>query len=286
MRNATDVLAEYNGEYMKTRIISAIVGIALCVLVLVFGEMNSIVVNIALSIICALCVYEFLSASSSIKKYVLSIACILFSFLFVLLSYSKALVIVSLVFIVYVFVVMIFNHKTIKPLEIFYCFAGSVFLSMSFGALSYTACKDNKYTAFWCVLILAVPWLADTAAYFVGSAMGKTKLCPEISPKKTVEGAVGGILGGIIGSMLVGLLFMLIYKEAHINFWALLIIGVVNSILSILGDLTFSVNKRFWDIKDYGSIMPGHGGALDRFDSVIFSSLFVFALSQFITVIS
>ncbi|MBQ0098149.1 MAG: phosphatidate cytidylyltransferase [Oscillospiraceae bacterium] len=271
---------------MKKRIISAVVGIALCILILIFGEMNSIVVSLAVSVINALCVYELLSAAKLQEKLLLFISSIAFAFLAPLFSYSNVLFIVVLVYILFTFGVMVFCHKSIKPNEVFYTFCGTLLLSISFTSLTYTACKDNRYTAFWCVLILAVPWLADSAAYFVGSFMGKTKLCPEISPKKTVEGAVGGVLGGIAASMLVGLIFMLIYREATVNFIALLIIGVVNSVLSILGDLTFSVNKRYWEIKDYGSIMPGHGGALDRFDSVIFCSIFVFTLSQFMTIIS
>ena len=131
-------------------------------------------------------------------------------------------------------------------------------------------------------------WLLCNVAYDDHDVvyLGKTKLCPEISPKKTVEGAIGGLISGCIGAVLIGFVFMWIYGDVDINFWGVIIVGLLNPVISIFGDLSFSVIKRSCGIKDYGSIMPGHGGALDRFDSIIFCAPLVFVVSQFIRIIA
>ena len=141
-----------------------------------------------------------------------------------------------------------------------------------------------RYDAiYFILLILCFAWGGDTAAYFAGRAFGKHKLAPVVSPHKTVEGAVGGVLG----SMLAGCVLTLVYSllSAHYNvlsigvqprhYLVLLGMGAVASVLGILGDLFASSVKRQVGIKDYGTIFPGHGGILDRFDSVMFIAPFV-----------
>ena len=102
--------------------------------------------------------------------------------------------------------------------------------------------------------------------------MGKHKLCPEISPKKTVEGFVGGIVCNAVIMMLLGLVWNLIFfgGEAKLNYLALAVIGLGGAVISVLGDLSFSIIKRNENIKDFGKLIPGHGGIMDRFDSCIF----------------
>lgn len=119
-------------------------------------------------------------------------------------------------------------------------------------------------------LILApfvMAFMTDTGAYLVGCSMGRHKLCPIISPKKTVEGLVGGILGGIVGMILYALVLS---KAWHfqVNYLSAAIYGAAGAGTATLGDLLFSVIKRQSGIKDYGKLLPGHGGILDRFDSV------------------
>ena len=106
----------------------------------------------------------------------------------------------------------------------------------------------------------------DSGAYFAGRAFGKHKLCPVISPHKTVEGAVGGVVSTVI-FMLVYALVLQLGFSFRINYLYAVIYGVLGAGASMLGDLTFSVIKRQAKIKDYGSLLPGHGGILDRFDS-------------------
>lgn len=126
--------------------------------------------------------------------------------------------------------------------------------------------------AVWLVVLTAFG--TDIMAYFSGVAFGKHKLCPNISPKKTVEGSVGGILGSVI-LCLVFAYFFLSEMTSHSMLLALTV-GILGGIVSQFGDLTASIFKRHMGIKDYGHLIPGHGGILDRFDSVLFTAPMVF----------
>ena len=102
--------------------------------------------------------------------------------------------------------------------------------------------------------------------------LGKHKLAPRVSPKKTVEGDVGGVIGGVIGMVIMMFVGAWVLQDAFMRPQEVLIFGVVGSIISQIGDLSFSVIKREFGVKDYGNLLPGHGGILDRFDSVTFAA--------------
>ncbi|MCL2437117.1 MAG: phosphatidate cytidylyltransferase, partial [Clostridiales bacterium] len=124
-------------------------------------------------------------------------------------------------------------------------------------------------------LIFLTAFGTDVMAYFTGYVFGKHKLCPTISPKKTIEGAIGGVLGSVILCGIFGYFF------AYEAFWPnmfihCMVIGALGGVVSQFGDLTASVFKRKMGIKDYGNLIPGHGGVLDRFDSVLFTAPLVY----------
>ena len=121
------------------------------------------------------------------------------------------------------------------------------------------------YKLIWLVFIIA--WCCDTCAYYSGRFFGKRKLCPLVSPKKTIEGSIGGIAGSVIGVMI----WWFINPNIGFAWYQVLILGLIGGAISQLGDLSASVIKRFVNVKDYGNIMPGHGGILDRFDSILFT---------------
>lgn len=123
-------------------------------------------------------------------------------------------------------------------------------------------------------LVFLTSWIADTCAYFTGRFLGRHKMAPVLSPKKTVEGAVGGI----VGSALAGILFSLIVLKGNYLF-RVAFISAVGAVISIFGDLAASAVKRDKGIKDYGTLIPGHGGILDRFDSVIFTAPVIYFLT-------
>ena len=139
--------------------------------------------------------------------------------------------------------------------------------------------KASLLSTFLLVLLFATTILTDTVAYLVGSGIGGKKLCPKISPNKTIAGAIGGLLGSVLGAMAIFFLFALndgyraVFVECDISLLTCLVIGLVASIFVQIGDIFASFVKRKNDAKDYGKILPGHGGVLDRVDGLIISSL-------------
>lgn len=125
----------------------------------------------------------------------------------------------------------------------------------------------------WMLVVLVTVWLTDTLAFFVGSRLQGPKLWPSISPGKTVSGAIGGLVGGALGAAITGLLFL--PPQSAVK---LLVIGLVTSIAGQLGDLVESAYKRTAGVKDSGNLLPGHGGMLDRIDSLLFAAPVAFYL--------
>ena len=119
----------------------------------------------------------------------------------------------------------------------------------------------------------------DMLAYFVGSAVGGPKLCPQISPNKTIAGAIGGLAGSVIITVLAGLIFRLVSPEFFAGgppLWANALVGLVGGVAAQLGDLFASMVKRHCKVKDFGHIFPGHGGMMDRLDSIVFTSVVIY----------
>lgn len=273
---------------MKTRLITSGIAIVLALTIIILGSFFSIVVTIALSLVSLILCGEFLSARKLNKNLRLFLPCLIFSFLIPLMSYlnwtppaDNVRYIPYFLFVFGMFVMSVVNYRTVRMDDLMFAVTGVSVITISLSILNILVWTDPSHAAFWIIICLGIPWIADSAAYFAGSYLGKHKLCPNISPHKTVEGAVGGILGGTLSGLLFGVIFQLIYGDVTIYYGVLLLLGVINSVISIFGDLTFSIIKRGCHIKDFGSIMPGHGGLLDRFDSVLFCIPVVFILSQF-----
>src|SRR5205823_9764453 len=130
--------------------------------------------------------------------------------------------------------------------------------------------------AWMVLLVVAATWTGDTAAFFTGRAFGARKLAPAISPGKTVEGTVGGLLGASIVALLLGTLLL------HLDFRLALGLGILVGLLAPVGDLCESALKRELGIKDFGSLLPGHGGVLDRFDSLLMTAPVVYTVLRWL----
>ena len=183
---------------------------------------------------------------------------------------------------------MLFNHGKHKIIDVFVTIVGNIYIvfflfhivliAVFFSVDSASSIGTNGLSVIglknpiWFVFLTAFG--SDIFAYFAGVTLGKHKLCPSLSPKKTVEGLIGGILGS---TALCGVYAYFALPELFIHG---LIIGAVGAGVATMGDLTASAIKRKLDIKDYGHLIPGHGGILDRFDSVLFTGPFVFFYLQ------
>ena len=155
---------------------------------------------------------------------------------------------------------------------------GFLYVGIFFSFIYLVNIKDGGQFYVW--LIFIGSWMTDTAAYYSGKFLGKTKLCPEVSPKKTVEGSLGGLLGSMICCAILGV----VAKQyiATISIYHYLIIGALCGCFSQFGDLVASSVKRYVGIKDYSNLIPGHGGILDRFDSILFSGTVVYYYLTFV----
>ena len=156
--------------------------------------------------------------------------------------------------------ILVVTNKDISIKDISATFLGILYIPFLMFHIVYL--NNTKYI--WLIFIIAFG--ADTFAYVAGNLFGKTKLCPKISPNKTVEGFIGGIIGSTVLSIIYSIYFGLT------PIWKLILLAIVCSTIAQLGDLVASRIKRLCGIKDYGFIMPGHGGVLDRFDSIIFTA--------------
>lgn len=158
----------------------------------------------------------------------------------------------------------------------------SSFITLRDVYITYPDAYDRSYGRFFILFALFGAWLSDTFAYFSGRFLGKHKLCPKISPKKTIEGAIGGAVGCIISCVILFTVFDKYYFTIHsIGYVEVIILAAVLSAISVCGDLSASVIKRNFGVKDFGNVVPGHGGVMDRFDSGLFV---VAALNAFILV--
>jgi len=251
---------------MKTRILTAIVLIPLLVLVLLSG---SPVIAAAVVIISAIGLYEFYKATGlKDKRYLCALGYLAAVAVPLMRSFINPQLYAPLVylFMFLLFVIMLAQHKTVSVTDAAMVIFSVVYIPYFLTNLLYIRELEYGRILIWIPFIGA--FLTDTCAYFAGVFLGKHKLCPEISPKKTIEGSVGGILGCMAACMLYGLLMEKAWS-LNVNYLSLAALGFAMSIVSQIGDLSASIIKRKFGIKDYGSLFPGHGGILDRLDSVI-----------------
>jgi len=171
-----------------------------------------------------------------------------------------------LLFLFYLYGYAILKRGTVKFANVSMHFTTMLYISVSFTSLALVRYITNGVYLF--ALVFVASWVCDMFAYFVGRAIGKHKLIEEISPKKTVEGSIGGIVCTTLAFALYGFIISL-FEGPSPSYLVLVILGFALSIIAQFGDLICSLIKREHGIKDYGSIFPGHGGVLDRFDSVL-----------------
>lgn len=182
--------------------------------------------------------------------------------LFYLLGITVAFLLVMFVY--------VFSYPKYKAEQITACLYGMVYLAVMLGFIYLTRCLESGKILVW--LIFLSSWGSDTCAYCVGRLIGRHKMAPVLSPKKSVEGGIGGV----VGAALLGIVYAAFFKQPMAGY---AIICGAGALISMVGDLAASAVKRDKGIKDYGKLIPGHGGILDRFDSVIFTAPIIYFLS-------
>lgn len=254
---------------MKTRIITAAILVPILFLVvLVAPKMLAAVVFGALL---AIGTYELLYRTRLVQHPRMVIYSALMAFAIAMWSYWESvhayLIVCVMVFYVLMFAEMMMDHVKVRFEMVGMCFVAGVIIPYLLSALVRILTMN---TGRYVILIpFVVAFMSDTGAYFVGLKFGHHKMCPVVSPNKTIEGAVGGVLFAMASMLLYALILDLIPGGLKVNYLLALLYGFGGSLAGIFGDLSFSIIKRQTGIKDYGNLIPGHGGVLDRFDSMV-----------------
>ena len=255
---------------MLKRTVPAVVAIAVFIPICYFSGAVPILWPAAMTVLSVVAAYEmmkcvgathpallvpgfFVSAAAPLSAHFLPFQLLLILYVFFLIVY---------------FAVDVFSRGKIDYQTSTAAFMGIFYSSASFAALVLL----RQFGPYFYLLVFIGPWTSDTFAYLVGRAIGKHKLIPEVSPKKTVEGAVGGVAFAAAAFVLYGWIVSLMGGSLGFGLPVLALMGAVVAAISQIGDLSMSVVKRRYGVKDYGNLFPGHGGVLDRFDSVLLAA--------------
>jgi phosphatidate cytidylyltransferase len=264
---------------MKARLIVSAIFIPLIFVVLFI--LPPLALAILTALMCAAISFELLRSMNGGRKTVIYAISSLSALLIPIFVYMEQRIAVYILLYVLMFAVFLIairaygSENTVKFSQVaITLFAGALiplFLS------SLIPLQKMQNGRLYVILPVLVAFISDGGAYFAGVFFGKHKLMPRVSPKKTVEGSVGGFAATIVFVLLYGLVIKLA-AGLEVNFLRLLLYAAAGSAVTQIGDLAFSMIKREYDVKDFSHILPGHGGILDRFDSMIFTAPLIYIL--------
>lgn len=275
---------------MAKRLITAAIGVPIGILIIFLGSLSPHVMSAATDILSIMAVFEVLSAAKYTKYRSITVLSLMFSALLPMFFCYNELrhyaIPVAFLFLVLLFAFTLMRHKEIKFEELGFIAFISICIPFAISTLAFFCFQWQEHGIFLVVYTLVTAWVADGGAYFAGTFLGKHKLCPEISPKKTWEGFFGGLITAVIFAVMLGYgyeLWDIIFTGSQhfaVNIPILVGAAVVSTFLGLLGDLIASLLKRQCGVKDFSEILPGHGGVMDRFDSVLFVAPFIYLLCK------
>ena len=253
---------------MKTRILVAVVGVPILVWLVLWAP--PVVVAAALALLAGIGGRELYLCTGGKKKDFLEFWSVLYPIVLVALYYGPPAYFAPKW--IYVGIAVTFAYAVLRGGEVKFSQIMAVAFGGSFIGWSFAAFLRLEMTGIhraYLLLPFILSFACDTFAYFAGRALGKHKLAPKVSPNKTIEGSIGGILGNIVCGLIFAVVMDKVF-DAGISLAAMALLAFLCSIVAQLGDLSFSLIKREFGIKDYGKLFLAHGGVLDRFDSVLF----------------
>ncbi len=257
---------------MRTRLITAFIGLAAIVPILIFSDTWLFVGAAAVMAFAGMfemmrCIGVHHNVAATWPLYAMAIAFPVSARLMGKVnSFGSLALYVLMAYFFYLMALTVFSHRGLNLARSTEIFATGTYVALAFSSL--VMLRDIEETGkFLYLLVFLAAWITDSFAYFCGYLFGRHKLIPEVSPKKTVEGAIGGVIFCILSCLLFGFITMRFYGAAP-NYFFLAVSGLILSVCAQIGDLIASLIKREHGIKDYGKLFPGHGGVMDRFDSV------------------
>ena len=254
---------------MKARLAVAVICVPLLLAMLLL--LPAWVLTVATSIMSVIAIHEVLAGTGMIeKKHMYFFGMIFSAFVPLWFHWSGSLplaIFAVLLLVCVAFAEALASGGAIKTSAITGQIFFSLFIPLAFSV--FVQLRKSDCWQFFIILPIAIAFISDAGGLFAGMLFGKHKLAPLISPKKTVEGAVGGLVFGVLGAMGTGAVAQLTGGFV-VNYGYLVLYGLAGSVISQFGDLCFSYIKREYKLKDFGNLFPGHGGVLDRFDSVLF----------------
>lgn len=299
---------------MKKRIITAIIAVFFAIIIILLSRINALFLITPVAVLCVISIFE-LSKVIKIKSKMLKATSAVYAGLAPFLITGNAvytsltgkelkiplnstvLLIVTILYVLVVMHSMLKHYTTVKFEHVATLVFGTITISLGISLLPTFHQLYNYYgnvfskgdSMFIFIYALVVCWTFDGGAYFIGSALGKHKMAPNISPKKSWEGYIGGIIIGEIACVGYFLLFKHFagadYQPEMFNVTIVAIISPILATLSIMGDLSASTIKRNFGVKDFGNFFPGHGGVLDRFDSVLYVTPILYAICKVMVLI-
>lgn len=251
---------------MKARLLVAAVGIPF--LLAVFLLLPAIATAILFAVLCGIAVYELLWPTGYVRTVRILAVTMLAAAVICFLSWKALpalpLQITAVVFVCYLFAELLIADTKLDFTAVCAAFFAGIVLPFLLSSVVRILVAENGRC--WIILPFVMTMVPDSGAFLVGRKLGKHRLAPKISPKKSVEGAVGSVVTGILAVLLYGWILSLL--GFTVNYFFAALYGLVGAVGSIAGDLVFSTVKRQHGIKDFGNLLPGHGGVLDRFDSL------------------